>query len=62
MCIRSNKFVRNMETQTLIGHIEIVLDATKPLLLPFGRNKLSRSYIVATIAVFPEIAFKVQIF
>ena len=33
MCIKSNRFVRNTETWTLIGHIGIALDATKPLLL-----------------------------
>ena len=48
-----------MEIWTLIGHIEIALDATKPLLLSFGRNKLPTSSIVATVVVFPEILFKV---
>ena len=49
MCIKRNRFVRNITTWTLIGHISIALDATKPLLLSFGRSKLSRSSIVATV-------------
>ena len=48
-----------METWTLIGHIGIALDATKPLLLDFGRNKLSGNSIAATVVFFPEIASKV---
>ena len=59
MYMKSNRFASNMGIWTLIGHIEIELDATKPLLLSFGRNKLPTSSIVATVVVFPEILFKV---